>query len=106
MKVCHLQIASASEAEEEIYIKKGDEKISFSVKNLKFLKELKLEDYSECEDQTVYVFSGEIDVDISKIGVNEGREAGYFSYDEILKKKLAPYFRDFIVNNRNVLFKY
>ena len=93
------------EAEEEIYIKKGSEKIPFSVKNLKFLKELKLEDYPECEDQTVYVFSGETDADISSIGINEGREVGYFSYEEILNKKLPPYYREFIANNRNLLFK-
>ncbi|MCW8966726.1 MAG: NUDIX domain-containing protein [Candidatus Pacearchaeota archaeon] len=74
-----------SETPVEALIREIKEEINYTLKNYKLIKETFVEDFGK-----VYWFHGLIDVELSELTLIEGDDFNFFTYEEILKLKLAP----------------
>ena len=81
------------------------EETGIEARNIRFLAKLELKDFLECVDQTVHVFLGDTDKDVSEMRLTESRKVGYFSFDDAAKLKMAPYYKEFIVKNKDKIFE-
>lgn len=78
------------------------EEVSYVPNNLKFLTEIKI------GDRTTYVYSAFVDNNearLFKIGETEGQKIGFFMLDEILKLKLTPGLKTYIIKFEEVIRK-
>jgi mutator protein MutT len=73
------------ETPEEALVREIKEEINYSLTNYKLIEESYVEDFGK-----VYWFQGVIDAKLSDLNLNEGDDINYFTYDEVLKLKLAP----------------
>ena len=74
-----------SETPEEALVREIKEEINYSLKNYKLIKESYVEGFGK-----VYWFHSVIDVKLSELTLLEGDDLNFFTYEEILKLKLAP----------------
>ncbi|MAH03309.1 acetyltransferase [Candidatus Pacearchaeota archaeon] len=49
------------------------------------------------------IFIGQVNTPLNKIKLNEGQRLNYFRFEELHKIKLAPYYMDFILKNKEKL---
>ncbi len=74
-----------SETPEEALIREIKEEINYTLKDYKLIKETVIKDFGKA-----YWFYGTIDAELSELHLGEGDDFNFFTYDEILKLKLAP----------------
>lgn len=74
-----------SETPEEALVREIKEEINYSLKNYKLIKESDVKDFGK-----VYWFFGTVDAKLSELRLGEGDDLNFFTYDEVLKLKLAP----------------
>ncbi|MGV8162122.1 MAG: NUDIX domain-containing protein [Candidatus Nanoarchaeia archaeon] len=73
------------ETPKEALIREIKEEINYSLTDYKLIKETMVENFGK-----VYWFHGVIDANLSELTLNEGDDFNFFTYDEILKLKIAP----------------
>lgn len=81
-----------------------NEEINCKVHNIEFIDKIIRENDSEENDETFFIFKGAINENLDKIRLFEGQKLGYFTFEECLKLKMAPIFKNFLMNNKDRIF--
>lgn len=77
------------------------EEIGSLPKNISFIKTIKVpKHYLNPKKCIVHVFKGDIYKKINEINLTEGRDANYFSFEELKEIKFPYLWLDFIIKNK------
>ena len=88
-----------NETPEEAAIREAEEEIGIKIDNPKYLGTIEAFDIVSNRQfpLKISIFLSEIDCEESDIVLNEGQMVKYFNLDEIIKKKLKPELKQFII---------
>jgi len=80
------------------------EEIGLVPANIKFLNKIFMHPNELSEDHEVFIFLGEIYEEVDEIVLTEGQRLEYFYFDDIKNLKMSLHIKQFILENKNLLF--
>jgi len=80
------------------------EEIGIKPENIKFLNKIFMPSYGLSEEYEIFIFLGEIHEEADEIVLAEGQRLEYFYFDDIKNLKMPPRIKEFILENKDLLF--
>ncbi len=82
-------------------IREIKEEINCKTENVKFMGTIYIKELNE----KLIMFKGNIDVPLEDINLTEGQDIKYFKPNELHKLKFPYFYKDFIIKNKEKIFK-
>jgi len=74
------------------------------IKNIEFVKMIKVRNNPYCKDHDLYIFKGIIDKKIDELNLTEGQKLGYFNITEFKELKFPEFLKQYIITNKENFF--
>ncbi len=80
------------------------EEINYKIKGITFVSKLIHPENIHCHEHEIYLFKGNLDINLDQIKLTEGEKVQLFHYKELINLKLPEIIKNFLIENKNKFF--